>query len=303
MKKNLIALAVAATMVPAIAAAEGASVSGHNIIKLKSDDDKAQFSAATEIDFRSTTGAVTVGADIDFNLAPGGGSADLEQAFFAYGATEDLTVIGGLFNNPIGMEANDDIDWSTTHRSMAGAVLDFATAASGNNIAGLAGAYNAGVATVTVALINDTGNKEADTIALVVNAAPMENLNVEFGYLNDGAGGLDTSLWDLNATMDLGAASVSVEIMDVDLGASPDPIIGLSGTFKVNDATKVSARYDMSSSDNAGLNAMTGIGESELSLAAWYAVEENLTAGLGYNTVDTGATTDESLIIKFKATF
>lgn len=293
MKKKIIALVVAAAMVPAIVAAEGASVSGYNIIKLKADDDNNKFSAETEINFRSTTGAVTVGADVDFSLAPAGGSANLEQAFFAYTATENLTIIGGLFNNPIGMEGEDATEWATTQRTLVGSTLDAVTVAQGNNVAGLAAAYNAGVATVTVALLNsNTANDDADTIALVINASPVEGLDLEFGHLSegtDGGGNTGGAATDLNATYAMGSATVSFEYLTADVFT--DDIVALSGGFKINDETKVAARFETQ-------------GDVEnISLAAWYKLEKNLTVGAGYNSNDDGMTTDDNIIVKFKATF
>lgn len=294
MKKMIIALAVTAAIAPALVAAEGATVSGYNDITLMTNNNDGHvFSAMTEINFRSTVGSVTVGADIDFNLAPAGGSSNLEQAFFAYSATESLTIIGGLFNNPIGLEGNDSPDMATLQTTLAYQTLDAVTAAQGNNIAGLAAAYNAGVATVTAAVINsNTANDEIDSFALIINASPVEALDLELGYLSegtDGGGSTGGSALNLNATYAMGAAGVSFEYMTADV--FNDDIVALTGTFTVNDATSLAARYE------------TQGDVTQASAAVWYNIDENLVLGAGFNSSDNGTDTNDDVGLEFIASF
>ncbi len=332
MKKTIIALAVAAAMVPALAAAEGASISGFNDITLKSDNDQTTFNASTEIDVRSTVGAVTVGADLDIDL--GAGATNLEQAFFAWGAAENLTVIGGVFNNPIGLEGEDSTDINTATHGQIYNILDGQTALDGNNIAGLAVAYNAGVATVTVALLNDIRgtNNESNSIALVVNASPVENLNLELGYVTQDdkqANGTSTedltntgtlssvanvgsagNVINLNATYDIAGATLGFEYLAADNVV--DSAIGLHAAYKVNDKVGVNFRYDVVAYGSTAMGTDIGaLAEDTTSttLSVKYKIADNLSVKAEYKISDdsvlgTNNTVDDEVAkIKFVATF
>ena len=203
MKKKLLPLAIAAIMAPGFAAA--ADVSGFtDIIYTIADDSSKQaaplkntsegkFNANAEVDFSaSPADGVTVRVDLDLglpalNTKPGGGAADsgdVEQAFFAWGVTEGVTVIGGVFNNPIGYEAEDAPDMDFTSHGSVYNVLDGQTALTGDNVAGLAVAGAVGPTTVTVALLNDIGEtNEENSMALVVNYSPMSGLDLELGMV------------------------------------------------------------------------------------------------------------------------
>lgn len=335
MKKTIIALAVAAAMVPALAAAEGASISGFNDITLTSDNDTTTFGAATEIDVRSTVGAVTVGADIDFDLNGGtGNNVNVEQAFFAWGAAENLTVIAGVINNPIGLEGEDSTDINTATHGQIYNILDGQTALDGNNIAGLAVAYNAGVATVTVALLNDIRgtNNESNSIALVVNASPVENLNLELGYVTqddkqaDGTSTEDLTntgtlssvanvgsagnVINLNATYDIAGATLGFEYLAADNVV--DSAIGLHAAYKVNDKVGVNFRYDVVAYGSTAMGTDIGaLAEDTTSttLSVKYKIADNLSVKAEYKISDdsvlgTNNTVDDEVAkIKFVATF
>lgn len=318
MKKNLIALAVAATMVPAIAAAEGASIGGYADILWIHDNGNNAFTAATEIDFRNTVGDVTVGVDVDILLGGTAGTAlntdeiNLEQAFFAWNAVENVTVIAGLFNNPIGLDADDSLDQPTTQAGLIYGALDAATGLHvGNNVSGLAVAYNAGVATVTVGVLNEitgagnvseflTGNSTGgsdNSIALVVNASPVEGLDLELGYVTMDNAALGDSALDINVSFNTGPITVTAEILDVD--AWNDTLYGFGGYYDVLEGTQVGLRYENNSNnENSG-----GI-EEQINLIAWHDLADNLTVGGGYNINTNGnGDDDEQVVIEFLAKF
>ncbi len=195
--KKALPLAIAAAMAPGFASA--ADVSGYTDIIYTIADDAAdvpggtnpnngKFGATGEVDFTaSPADGVTVRMDVDLMLdtAGAGNSATLEQAYFAWGATEGVTILGGVFNNPIGKESQDDApDIWGTNRGVVANILDNQTALYENNVAGLAGAFEAGPATITLALLNDLGQvDEKNSIAAVVNVTPIEGLDVELGYV------------------------------------------------------------------------------------------------------------------------
>ena len=201
MKKKMLPLAIAVAMAPGFATA--ADVSGFADIVYTISDDQAtgvttpsptegKFDASGEIDFAaSPTDGVTVRVDIDVHLDGNGNStlgdgdaANLEQAFFAWNASEGVTVLGGLFNNPVGMECGDAPCMWGTNAGVISNILDSQTALYGNNVAGLAVAGVVGPATVTLGYLNDLGHTdEENSIALVVNATPIEGLDLELGFV------------------------------------------------------------------------------------------------------------------------
>jgi hypothetical protein len=217
MKKSMIALAVAAaTAAPVMTQAAAPEVSGFvDIIFTAVDDtsdvlnstnsEESKFTADGEIDFKGNLADdVSVQVDLDVDLG-GGGSGDIEQAFFGWSLNKDVTVLGGVFNNPIGWEAEDAPNMYQTTHSMNYNILDGQTALRGNNIAGVAVAGTVEKFTLTAALLNDLQQvDEENSIALVAGFAPTEELNLEAGIVtqdndNPAAGGAGTVI-DLNAT-------------------------------------------------------------------------------------------------------
>jgi len=190
MKKKLLPLAIAAAMAPGFATA--ADTSGFvdivytltdeaNDVAGGKNDSEGKFEAFAEVDFiASPADGVTTRVDLD--VEAGSGSISVEQAFFAWSATEGVTVLGGVFNNPIGMECGDAPCMWGTNAGVVGSLLDGQTALDGNNIAGLAVAGDVGPATVTVAMVNELANSDEEvSLAVVINASPVEGLDLELG--------------------------------------------------------------------------------------------------------------------------
>jgi len=199
MNKKLIALAVAGAFASygAVANASSATVSGFaNIVYTAADDaagpalnstaknpNEGKFGADAEIDVIATTGAVTVRVDVDLNLTGGGDSGTLEQAMFAWDLGA-VTVIGGVFNNPIGQEAEDAPDIEFTSKSVVYNILDHQTARDGNNITGVAVAGAVGPVTLTGAVLNDIQDAdEENSLAFVANYSPITGLDLEVGFV------------------------------------------------------------------------------------------------------------------------
>lgn len=321
MKKNLIALAVAAAMVPGFAAAEGASVSGFADITYTNDDDTSVFNANGEIDVRNTMGAVTVGVDVDVYLhgtaydaaVANNDSATLEQAFFAWKATDAVTVIGGVFNNPIGWDAEDAPDMDMTSHTLSYNALDDQTDLYGNNLAGVAAAFAVGPATITAAVLNDIGHKDSDgnpsvddhSFAVVANFAAMEGLDIEAGYVtqadDNGLHGTPNTnglgvgnVADVNATFKQGPLTVKFDyFMPSEV---IDSIIGIYGRYNINEQVGVAARYEVSSPD-------TGDDTTAATLYASYALADNLSVAAEWRSEDDGTNDDDAATLEFIAKF
>lgn len=314
MKKTLIALAVAALVAPGLAAAEGATVSGlanigfvgaaaSNTSPAGTFDNTSatnQFGAVAEIDVVNDFGGnVTGRVDIDYNAITS--AANVEQAFFAYKAADSLTVLGGIFNNPLNYEHQDAGARILNSQGQIAKIFDGQTGLYQNNVAGVVGAMNLGVATVNVGVLDQlshqvgtNGEAQNSYVAQVV-VAPMDGLNIKAGYVtqNKNLGtGTAGNVWDVNAEFKTGPVKVAAEFMGadkiVDMGAA------LYGSFMINDQLGVGARYDTVSYEAAGSKDTTSA-----SLNVGYQVAKNLKAALEYRTDDNGTKTDDSVRANF----
>ncbi len=296
-KKNMVALAVAGALVsPLTAMADDAEVSGFIDVFANSDSNPV-FTADAEVDVSKKVGAVTVRVDMDANLAANGGgsyggedSGRLEQAFFAWAATEQVTVLGGLFNNPIGQELEDAPDMEFSSHSTVWKILDNQTALYGNNLAGIAAAVAAGPATVTLAVVDDlglatntAGDKGKTSAALVVNATPMAGLDLELGYVSQDdqeVGNIPTTagnVLDFNAAFKTGPVTVGLDYLAAD--NLIDSAANLWAGFAVNDKLNLKARYETVALEGGGIDDPT-----KTTVYATYAINSNLSAALEYST-------------------
>ncbi len=210
MNKKLIALAVASAIAAPVTSAYAVDVSGFVDANLVIIDEAAdntagptgtdnpnenQFSANGEVDFTHTAGAVTVRADVDLSTSTTA-SGSLEQAYAAWQINPMLTAIGGVFNNPVGQDAEDIVDQRFSSHSAVYSVLDHQTGEFvGNNVAGVALTGMMGPVTVTGAVLNDIGNGHGssstaaaggNSLALNASVSPSQipGLNVEFGFVS-----------------------------------------------------------------------------------------------------------------------
>ena len=350
MKKNMIALAVAAAMIPGFAAAEGATVSGYADITFKSTNDtsygnsgvKNIFGAAAEINVRNTVGDVTVGADADIGVATNNtnSSAQLEQAFFAWNAGP-ATIIGGVFNNPIGLDAEDSTDMVMVSHSAVYDALNSQTVLHGNNIAGVAAAFAAGPATITAALLNDLqharddSNNDTLSVALVANMSPMEGLDLELSHVTQESDGVTTgatgdahnyttnktgldvnagvgNVTNFNAAFTMGQVSASLDyLMPSEV---VDSVYDLTLGFQANDALGVAVRFSETAyADKATINGAANqdlsahlADTSSITLQASYKIADNLKLKLEHKAdeTDVAGSEDTSMTTaKFIATF
>ena len=324
MKKNLIALAVAAVIASplAVQAADSASVSGFADITYTSLGDGGTgsnaFGANGEVDLQATKGSVTVRIDTDLTLATntastGNDSARIEQAFFAWKAMDAVTVIGGVFNNPIGQEAVDITDMEFNSHSAIYNILDHQTTLNDNNVAGIAVAGGNEMFTGTLAVLNDIGHATdtdgsmKNSIAAVLNANPMEGLALELGYVTQ-----DTSaenVLDFNAQYDIAGFTVGLDYLMAD--KIIDNAYNLWGSFAINDKAAIKARYEAVALEASGTDTVT-----KYTVYGSYALADNLTTALEYSQGDRGNTVgnatvdaatqiidDSTITLKFVGTF
>ncbi len=338
MKKNAIALAVAAAMVPGFAAAADSKVSGFaDITYINADADAdvlgngketSAFVANAEVDFASKlSDIVSVRVDTDFSLATNGGanasvitggpadSAAIEQAFFAASVAEGVTVIGGVFNNPIGWQAVDVVDRYQSANLLTYDVLDGQTALYGNSIAGVAVAGDLGPVTVTGAVLNDIGGlTDKNSIALVVNASPLAGLDLELGYVtqeNDsgaaavagwttgylGAGGAG-NVTDFNATYKNAGLTLGLEYLTAE--ELLDTGLAVTANYMFTPALGATLAYSSLDGDGFGDDA-----DTRTSVAGIWNIADNLASKLEFTTDDAGDGADSTNVtnLRFIAKF
>lgn len=195
MKKCMIALAVtAATSAPIMSHAAAPEVSGFADIIYSLVDDTAdnggvntnesKFSADGEIDVKGNLAEdVSVRVDLDINTG-NDDSADIEQAFFALKATDQVSIMAGTFNNPIGWEAEDTPDMYQTSHSIAYDLLDSQTSQRGNNVTGVSVVASVDMINITAALLNDIQDTaEENSVAVAIGLTPAEGIELELGFL------------------------------------------------------------------------------------------------------------------------
>ena len=324
-KKRIMALAVTGALTgPLMAqAADSADVSGF-IDVIANSDSTAVFVSSAEIDISKKVGAVSVRADIDANLVGNSGfgaqdSGRLEQAYFAWSATKEVTVLGGLFNNPLGQEQEDAPDIGFTSHSVTWNVLDGQTGLYGNNLAGIAAAGTVGPATVTLAVVDDlgfatnaAGTKGKTSVALVVNAKPISGLDIELGYVTQDdqeVAGVPTTagnVLDVNAAFKTGQISLGLDYLAADNAV--DTATNLWVGFDVNNKINVKARYETIAFEANGIDDST-----RTTLYGAYAINDNLSAALEWSAGETvfatnsplalGIIDDDTTILEFIGTF
>lgn len=311
MNKKLIAMAIAGVFaVPVAAQAEGLAISGFADIIF--DADSSAFGADAEIDFIKTVGAVTGRLDIDADLVGNGGngSTGIEQALFAWGVNDTVTLIGGVFNNPIGQDAEDAPDMNFTTHTAVYNILDHQTALDGNNIAGIAGAFNFGAASLTVAFLNDIQHTtDENSVAAVLNLSLVEGLALELGYVTQAdqatsAGTSAENVANFNASYTTGAFTVGLDYL------APDKIIDSAynvwvGMGANNFGVKV---FTEAVAWEAGGDDTTNSG-----IYGSYQLNDNLAAAVQYSTGDdnasalatavTGIGTEDTTTLEFIVSF
>lgn len=322
--KKLLSVCVASAFVAVPAHAENLTdklkVSGFaDIFYTLTDDTTAQvagksptegkFGANAEVDFLGQlSDAVSVRVDADLTLAGNGGSSmagdsgRIEQAYFAWNAVPSLTVLGGVFNNPIGWEKEDAPDLYQVTHGQIWDIMNGQTALDGNNVAGVAGAYNFGMGAVTVALLNEVQQTdEENSIAFALNLTPIDNLGIEFGYVTEAdrqdsatatygsqgaVVGSAENWWDLNGTYTWQKLTLGAEILMAD--QIVDMAYMLIGNYTFDQGVGVTVRYDSASyQDTTVAPILTGLKDTEtLTLAASYQLASNLTTLIEYRMQD-----------------
>ncbi len=216
---------------------------------------EGKFDAAAELDYESNLGS-DASIRLDTDLVSGG--LTLEQAFITFKTSNGLSINGGIFNNPVGWEAEDAPDmYQITHTQIYN-ILALSTAQNaGNNVVGVSVAGDMGDITLIGGILNDLGNvNEENSLMGVGQFKGIENLVLELGIETQELG-LETII-DVNGTYTKGPLTIGGEILlpgeIIDLG------FGVTANYKFNDKMSGTVHFDTVSYDvPAGADDTTSI--------------------------------------------
>ncbi len=255
--------------------------------------DEGKFDVSAEVDLKTAINdAMSVRIDVDLNTQPGGDdSSRIEQAFFSWTSLSNVSVKGGVYNNPLGWEAEDAPDLYQISHGQLYNIWDDVTNLSGNNVAGVEVSAMIGSVQVAGAILNDLDDVvEEQTLMGIVNYSPKREprLAVEAGFVTQDRG-LKTIV-DVNATFTMPMLIAGVEIL---LPAEEiDFAVGATGSYSVTDQLSVTARVDHVRYDLPGNPAIDNA--ISITLAASYVLDKNLVTNIEFRINDSDFTDSTS---------
>jgi len=310
---------------------------------------ESKFNVTAEVDFEKEQGDVTFRMDLDFprntntsGLGTAGLTLDeIEQAKFVYSIPGGmgLTLTGGVFNSPIGYEAQDAPDRYTTSQGQLWQLVP-------SNFAGIMLSGNAGPASVDLIFANEwrTTQNEENSFGIHASLPLMgDMLGIDVSYLSseNTITGTTTNEGDENM-VDVILSGMHKVAPDMDLNVAIEFLtdenndgLSISANLRHNSPNfphSVTVRWDSVDCDVPATNPATGPGErycsdlsglnqigavstapatgatpTTLTLAASVELAENLTTRLEYKMLDsdlTGAGSDADLFTwQWLATF
>ncbi len=262
---------------------------------------QSKFSSMGELDINADLGN-KVGARLDLDYigsgsnGAGAGTA-VEQVFLQWNTPQQLIVKGGVFNNPLGWEAEDAPDKYHVTSGLLYNIWDANTSLYGNNVAGALLSGSVGQVTLTGALLNDLGNvNEKNSFMGVVNFAPGQGVDIEAGFVTQDA--QFETIVDVNATWTQGIYVIGGEVM------LPSEIVDMAlaatGVIKLNDQLSGALRFENVSYD------LPGVGDTRsITFGMSYMIEKNLFANAEIRMIDDEDETVDGDIISLEliATF
>jgi hypothetical protein len=310
MKKRMIALAVAGAMFgagSAFAAAPAISVNGFASVDLTVTDEanennEGQFSVPeTEVSFDTDNLFIAIDGSDDSDYSIG-------QAFFKYQINDAWKFRGGKFDSNFTADEGAAPDRQFTQHSL---LFDQLDSAGGASLTGLEIAGAVGPATVRLAYANDTSvdvpaNEGKNSVMLLVNASPLEGLDLELGVLTqeddaavNGAG--VGNLIDVNGTYMINNFTVGLDFMsgsDAEDGEF-DSGYSLWAGYNFGNGFNIKARYENASPEGDGDDVKA------TELYASYSLTDNLLVALDLHNTDPGNGADDfdTNTIQFVATF
>lgn len=308
MNKKLITLAVAGAMFGAGSAmAADVSINGYSEVQwlLTNDFDEneeGQFAVPeVEVNFDSDHLFVAAVATDAFGSDDDSGF-DIGQAFLKYGITEGWDLKAGKFDSNFTADYGAAVDREFVQHSLLFQLLADEDV-GGDALTGAAVTGDLGMATVTVAYANDssvnTGAAEGEnSIMLLVNASPLDGLDLELGVLTqDEDGGGVGNLMDINGTYAINGFTVG---LDYAAGSDNEDRFengyNLWGGYDFGNGFNVKARFESVSAEDAD-------DVDAYELYASYALNDNLAVAVSLYNVDDGTDDGDINTVQLVGTF
>lgn len=234
---------------------------------------EGHFGTSGELDLKTKlNGPLMMRVDADLGTSTtGGDSAELEQAFLGWAINNEMMLKAGVFNNNLGLEAEDAPElYQITHGQLWD-IWNTSTAENGNNIQGIELSYKQADFTAFVGFLNDLGQvPEENSIKLGVEVGAVKDVTIKAGLITQDAGVeniIDISaLWNMDSKLTIGG-ELMLPSEFVDSG------LMIMANYKVDEKLSATVRYDIVSYDVTGADDTTS-----LTFAGLYAIEDNLFA-------------------------
>lgn len=211
------------------------------------DTDKRRFTAEGEAELSAAYQDVKFGVDLNVTNAPvGRDDGIIEQAYFDAPLVHQLAFLGGIIENPLGLEKEDAPDRDQISHGQIWNLMDDQTHLPGNSVEGVAFHGELGQTGFFAGFLNDLGNvANRHSLEVVLTSRPVPGLDLEGGlvsqsHLDDNPDSAET-LFDLNAGWRRGNAAVAVEYFSGD--KLIDAAYGVYGRYRLG-SFLVAARWD-----------------------------------------------------------
>lgn len=262
------------------------------------ESNENRFDVSAEVNLKTAINeAMFVRIDVDLNAQSGvrGGSdsSRIEQSFFSWTSSADISVKGGVFNNPLGWEAEDAPDLYQISHGQLYNIWDRATDFSGNNVAGVEVSAVIGSVQVAGAILNDLGNvADEPSLMGIANYSPKREprLTVEAGFVTQETG--VKTIVDVNATFTMPMLIAGVELLlpgeEIDFAAAA------TGSYSVTDQLSVTVRLDHVRYDLPGDPTIDDV--ISVTLAASYLLDKNLVTNIEFRINDSDFKTSNAAL-------
>lgn len=226
-----------------------------------------KFVTTGEIDFDSVIGEKTnVRLDVDLSTT----GATLEQAYGSYKFTKVFGMKAGMFNNPVGWEAEDAPELFHINHGLIYQILDSqTTTVAGNNLTGFALTVDTNEVKFAGGQVNELSD-ENEKISLFAAGSfkfGSSGLELEAGAVTQNAN-LET-LVDVNLTFKQGPLTVAGEVLLP--GEVVDMAVGGTANFQFTSKFSGTARYERVNFDSTAVDDA-----SVITLAGTFALNSNI---------------------------